>query len=128
MNQDVVTRVSEYEVADLNPVKQFMPDAPICLDRGLYKTPLTFEQAAQIGEKGARLCAIVADIKGVSCVKISKGELRVFKYDAYNWDELSKPVRQAFRDVFGKDVVFVKENPVIVALRRLRVQLKSTQS
>lgn len=115
-------RVEELEDSKYNPVKYFHPGFDLALCRHVHNSPLVTEDN-DLGEKAVKLVNLVTKIDGVSGVTVSKLELRVSKKPPYSWDELSESVRAAFREVYGQNIVFQLENPIILAARRLKVKI-----
>ncbi len=117
-------RVNEWELSDLNPGKQFLTDFDLSHGSYVRTAPLDEKEQKEVGEKGSQLAVLVMGIHGVNSVRISKGELRVYKLATHSWDELSPLIRDAFESVYGK-IAFQKENPILLTWRRVKVILKS---
>lgn len=116
--------VSEREVPMLNPEKRFFPDFPICKDRGIAHTSYSYRKVADVGKEGVALVEAVLAVPGVYDLTISDNELRVAKYHSHSWEEITPQIREAFKKVFGDDIVFPDENRLVLMIRRTRVALQ----
>jgi hypothetical protein len=121
---DTNPRVHEFEESAINPSKVFEPDFNLVECHHIHTSKnLTSKDVVEIGEKAFELVKLLDGIHGIRYTSISKLELRVFKLSTHKWEELTPLVRNAFRQVYGQDIVFQKENAGILAYRRLKAKI-----